>query len=79
MVESVIPDFGPELQVRKVVTKEMAGALRFGELSKCLGRPAPVPSIFIDEKLIFEITPSREELIEFLKGYFESAEGKASI
>ena len=75
VVESVIPDFGCELQVKKIVTKEMAGALRYGELSKRLGRPAPVPSIFIDEKLIFEITPGREELIECLNRYLGQGRG----
>ncbi|MEW5909086.1 MAG: hypothetical protein AB1659_04735 [Thermodesulfobacteriota bacterium] len=75
VVESVMPDFGEELQVKKVVTKEMAGALRFGELSKRLGRPAPVPSIFINEELVFEITPSREELIDRLNGYFGAEKG----
>lgn len=41
--------------------------MRYGELSKNLGRPAPVPSIFIDGELVFEVTPGREEL----KGYLD--------
>jgi hypothetical protein len=40
----------------------MEGALRYGELSKNLGRPAPVPSIFIEGELVFEVIPSTEEL-----------------
>jgi hypothetical protein len=40
----------------------MEGAMRYGELSKNLGRPAPVPSIFIEGELVFEVTPSTEEL-----------------
>ncbi len=43
------------------------GAMRYGELSKNLGRPAPVPSIFIEGELVFEVTPSKEEL----KGYLD--------
>lgn len=62
VVESVAPDFGDSIHWEKVVTKEMKGAMRFCELSKRLGRPAPVPSIFINGKLVFEQTPSLEEL-----------------
>lgn len=46
----------------KVVTKQMAGAMRYAEISRALGRPAPVPSILIDGDLVFEATPSAEEL-----------------
>lgn len=67
VVESVAPDFGERLKWEKVVTKEMKGAMRYGELSKSVGRPAPVPSIFINGKLVFEQTPSREELTAFLE------------
>lgn len=62
MVESVAPDYGDMLHWEKVITKEMGGAMRYGELSKSLGRPAPVPSIFIDGELVFDITPSQEDL-----------------
>ena len=48
VVELVAPDFGERLEWEKVVIKEMEGALRYGELSKNIGRPAPVPSIFIN-------------------------------
>jgi len=66
VVEAVAPDYGEALLVRKVVTKKMEGAMRFGELSKELGRPAPVPSIFINGELVFEQTPSVEELRDYL-------------
>lgn len=67
VVESVAPDFGERLHWEKIVTKEMKGALRYGELSKSIGRPAPVPSIFVNGRLVFEQTPSAEELEGFLK------------
>ncbi len=67
MVASVAPDFGERLQWEKVVIKEMKGALRYGELSKSIGRPAPVPSIFINGKLVFELTPGREDLVAYLE------------
>lgn len=67
VVESVAPDFGERLRWEKIVTKEMKGALRYGELSKSIGRPAPVPSIFINGKLVFKQTPSREDLVAYLE------------
>ncbi|MDJ0830838.1 MAG: hypothetical protein QNI92_13370 [Desulfobacterales bacterium] len=69
VVESVAPDYGDALDWKKVITKEMEGALRLGELSQKLGRPAPVPSIFIDSELIFETTPGPDELRECLNQY----------
>lgn len=68
VVESVAPDFGEALLWEKVITKELKGAARCMELSRELGRPAPVPSIFVDGRLVFEFTPSVEELREYLQG-----------
>ena len=62
VVESVAPEFEDILTWEVVVTKELAGARRFSEFSKALGRPAPVPSIVINGELVFEITPSVEDL-----------------
>ena len=62
VVESVAPEYDDSLYWEKVITKEMDGAMRYGELSKHLGRPAPVPSIFINGELIFDITPGQEDL-----------------
>jgi len=62
VVESVAPDYGDALHCKKVITKEMSGAMRYGELTKSLGRPAPVPSIFINGELTFDTIPSQEEL-----------------
>jgi len=68
VVETVAPSFGQSVRWEKVVTKQLKGALRFGELTKKLGRPAPVPAIFIDGELVFDMTPSEEELREQLAG-----------
>jgi hypothetical protein len=62
VVDSVAPDYGDVLHCEKVITKEMGGAMRYGELTKSLGRPAPVPSIFINGKLVFDAIPSQEAL-----------------
>jgi hypothetical protein len=45
--------------------------MRYKEISKDLGRPAPVPSIFIQGELVFDQTPGQEELRECLNKYFE--------
>jgi hypothetical protein len=70
VVESVAPQYEDSLYWEKVITKEMSGALRYGELSKRLGRPAPIPSIFIDGELVFDLTPSQEVLRDYLEKLF---------
>jgi hypothetical protein len=74
VVDSVAPDFGDVLHYEKIITKEMSGAIRYGELTKSLGRPAPVPSIFIDGQLYFDTIPSREELKTCLDRLVSSSE-----
>ena len=69
VVEAIKPEFGDTLTVDIVVTKEMKGALRYQEISKALGRPAPVPSIFVEGKLAFDQTPSTETLKVYLENY----------
>ena len=71
VVESVAPDFGDRLQVEIVYTKELAGALRYAEISRNLGRPAPVPAIFVEGKLVFDQTPGAEILRAYLAGIRE--------
>ena len=69
VVEAVAEDYGGALKWEKVITKEMTGATRFMELTRSLGRPAPVPSIFINGELIFDRTPSTENLKACLNRY----------
>jgi hypothetical protein len=69
VVDSVASEYGDAIHWERVVTKEIDGALRYGELSKCLGRPAPVPSIFINGELAFDQTPSGEALKTYLERY----------
>ena len=72
LVESVAPAFGEKLRVEKVITKTLAGATRYSQISKNLGRPAPVPSIWVDGELIFEMTPGQEELQAFIENRLQS-------
>jgi hypothetical protein len=62
VVESVAEGFGKAVHWEKVVTKELAGATRSMDLSKRLGRPVPVPSIFINGELAYAMTPAPEDL-----------------
>ncbi len=67
MVESVAPEFEDVLTWQKVITKELAGAQRYEQFSKLLGKPVPIPSIAINGRLVFETIPGTEEL----KAYME--------
>ena len=62
VVESVASEFEDVLIWKLVVTKELAGAQRYEQFSKRLGKPAPIPSIVINDNLVFETIPSTEEL-----------------
>jgi len=42
-------------------TKTSEGSKRWMELSKSLGKLAPVPSIFIEGQLAYHMTPEEEE------------------
>jgi hypothetical protein len=62
VVETVVCDYADSIRWEIVTTKKLEGAVRHAELSKKLGRPAPVPSIIINGKLVFESIPSVENL-----------------
>lgn len=67
VVEAVATDYGDKLCWEKIVTRSSAGAKRYQNFSKSLGRPVPVPSIVIEGQLVFETTPG----IEALKAYID--------
>jgi hypothetical protein len=73
VVESVAVDYSDCLRWEKVITKTLKGAGRYQQLSKALGRPAPVPSIFINGELVFDSTPGPEELKACLNETIQSA------
>jgi len=72
VVETVVAEYGDRLLWEKIVTKDLAGAKRYQEFSKSLGRPAPVPSIVIDGELVFETTPGTEELKACIDRFIEN-------
>ena len=71
VVEAVAQEYEDHLTWEKIVTKDLAGATRYSEFSKFLGRPAPVPSIVIEGKLVFDSTPSIEELRSCIQEFLE--------
>ncbi len=71
VVESVASDYDEYLQWEKIVITKKQGALRFDEISKKLGRPAPVPSIFINGELVFDMTPGVEVLKAAIEQYIQ--------
>ena len=72
VVEAVAAEYGDRLNWEKIVTKNLAGAKRYENFSKSLGRPAPVPSIVIEGELVFETTPGTEELKACIDRFFEN-------
>ena len=69
VVETVVSDYSDSIRWEIVVTKKLECAVRHAELSKKLGRPMPVPSIIINDELVFESIPSVEELRVCLDHY----------
>jgi len=66
LVESVAADYKGYVQWEKVITHDLNGAQRFMALSEKLGRPAPIPSIFINGELTFMTIPASGELKDVL-------------
>jgi len=73
-VDEVLPRYGQRVRLTLVeYTKEKKHARRFYDLSvslygeanaKRMLKCAPIPSLFIDGELIFDMIPPRDELIE---------------
>ena len=80
-VEEVIPEYGNLIRFTKVeYMKSKKHARRFYELSVSLHgeeelqkrlRCAPIPSLFIDGELIFDVIPPRYELINAIETALE--------
>ena len=72
VVEAVAAEYDESLRWEKIVTRDLAGAKRYQAFSKTLGRPAPVPCIVIEGELVFETTPSTEELKSQIDRYLQN-------
>lgn len=66
LVKEATQEFGDAVWVKKVITKKIEGAKRYQEIikqEKCL---IPIPSILINNQLIFKTIPGKEELVNLL-------------
>lgn len=63
----MIEEFADGVRAEKVVVRTRQGAMRFRELAGNLGRPPPIPSLFLDGELLFDVIPGTEELREALR------------
>jgi thiol-disulfide isomerase/thioredoxin len=67
VVEEAVKKFADRVRWEKVVLKRRQGAQRYAALSVKEGKVAPIPSIFVNEKLAFDMIPPVEELEEYLE------------
>jgi len=67
VVEEAVKKFGVRVRWEKVQLKRRQGAMRYAQLSVKNADVAPIPSLFINEKLAFEMIPPVEELEEYLE------------
>lgn len=67
LVEEIVKDYKDTVTWEKVVLTTKDGAIRFDELGQQLGRLPPVPSIYIEGELLFEVIPGKEELREAIE------------
>ncbi|MGA9821617.1 MAG: thioredoxin-like protein [Desulfobaccales bacterium] len=80
-VEEVLPLFGERVRVTKLeYQKNKEHSRRFLELSIALFgekavrnglRLAPIPSLFINGKLVFDVIPARDDLEEAIEKFLE--------
>lgn len=62
--EEAASGLGDRVRIEPLYLRQAKGAVRYKELSDSLGRPAPIPSIFINGRLLFEVIPPVEDLRE---------------
>jgi len=67
VVEEAAKKFADRVRWEKVLLKRRQGVRRYAALSVKAGTVAPIPSIFINEELAFDIIPPVEELQEYLE------------
>jgi len=68
VVESVIGDYAHRVRWQVVDVHRKEGARRMLEVTGKNGKRMPLPSIFIDGKLIFSAIPDPRELRDYLDG-----------
>ncbi len=64
LVEEVVQDYKNTVTWEKVILTTKDGAIRFDKLGQKRGQLPPVPSIYINGELFFDVIPGKEELRE---------------
>lgn len=70
--EEAMAPFGGRVRLDLLYLRQVDGAQRYNALSRELGRPAPIPSLFLNGKLYFEIIPAVDELREAIEEMLSS-------
>ncbi|MFZ5632556.1 MAG: HUIPC motif thioredoxin-like (seleno)protein [Bacillota bacterium] len=60
--EEAMAGFGERVKLEVLYLRQVDGALRYKVLSYSLGRPAPIPSLFINGRLYYNTIPPVEDL-----------------
>ena len=72
-VDMVAETFGDRIEIQTVVRRGgLKNALRFMELCKRAGRLLSVPTILINEDVLFDTVPHPDELTEAIKKYLDA-------
>ncbi len=71
VVEEAVKKFGDRVKWEKVVLKRRKGAQRYAELSVKYGRVAPIPSLFVNENMVFDMIPPVEDLEDYLENFLK--------
>ena len=75
VVEEAVKKFGDRVKWTKVVLKRRPGAQRYAELSVKNQGVAPIPSLFINEKMAFDMIPPVEDLENYLENILNGVSG----
>ncbi len=67
VAEEALKKFGGRARWEKVDLKKRRGTQRYAELSVKNGGVAPIPSIFVNEKLAFEMIPPVKAVEDYLE------------
>ena len=67
VVEQAVKKFGARVCWKKVELTKRKGVQRYAELSVKNAGVAPVPSLFVNEKLVFQMVPSQKALEDYLE------------
>ncbi len=72
--EEAMAAFGDRVKLDLLYLRRKDSALRYKTLSLKMGKPAPIPSLFINGKMYFDYIPPVEEVQEKIRGILASGD-----